>query len=164
MAIASFRGEKSVADLADKLYTKLTPRQRELAVDAILKANPQLAEIDKVPQGTLLNLPVLPELRAKATRKLESPDDQIVSQLRDALNAHGKRLAERNRQALTALEETRRHLEDKALAEAIHKNPALPEVVQGIVKVGEVRSKELADRQKRFELAVAQILKDLDGL
>lgn len=164
MAIASFRGEKSVADLADKLYTKLTPRQRELAVDAILKANPQLAEIDKVPQGTLLNLPVLPELRAKATRKLESPDDQIVSQLRDALNAHGKRLAERNRQALTALEETRRHLEDKALAEAIHKNPALPEVVQSIVKAGEVRNKELADRQKRFELAVAQILKDLDAL
>jgi len=32
------------------------------------------------------------------------------------------------------------------------------------VKAGEVRNKELADRQKRFEFAVAQILKDLDGL
>ena len=164
MAIASFRGEKSVADLADKLYVKLTPSQRELAVDAILKANPQLAEIDTVPQGTLLNLPVLPELRTKATRKLENPDDQIVGQLTDALNGYGKHLAAQNKTAQAALKATEQQLGDRALGEAIGNDPALRQVVEGIAKASEVRHKELADKQKRFEAAVAQILKDLDSL
>ena len=164
MAIASFRGEKSVADLADKLYAKLTPTQRDLAVAAILKANPQLADIDTLPQGTLLTLPVLPELRTKATRKLENPDDQIVAQLNDALNAYGKRLTEQTKAAQAALGDTRSQLDDKALAEAIGNNAALRQLTEGIAKANEARRKALLDRQKRFETAVVQILKDLDGL
>lgn len=66
--------------------------------------------------------------------------------------------------ALAALAETQRHLDDKALAEAIRDNPVLRQLAGDIAKAGEARHKELADRHKRFETAQAQILKDLESL
>ena len=44
MPIATFRGEKTVAAIADKLFVKLTPKQREKAEAALIKENPQLRD------------------------------------------------------------------------------------------------------------------------
>jgi hypothetical protein len=68
MPITSFRGEKSLAEIADLMFERLTPKQREKAEAAILKANPRLSDLSTLPRGAVLKVPDLPELRAKARR------------------------------------------------------------------------------------------------
>ena len=74
MSIATYRGERSISEIADKIYKRLTPRQREKAEAAILKANPQLRNIRNLRKGSVLRVPDLPELRAKTNRDLDNPD------------------------------------------------------------------------------------------
>lgn len=94
MAVTTFRGEKNLGELADKLFTRLTPRQREKVEDALLKANPQLDQITELRSGTLLKVPDLPELRAKAKRAGDGPDDQLAAHLDAELAAFGKHLTQ----------------------------------------------------------------------
>ena len=85
MPITSFRGEKSVAEIADVMFERLTPKQREKAEAAILKANPRLNDLSTLPRGAVLKVPDLPELRAKARRAADDPPARIASEIGEAL-------------------------------------------------------------------------------
>ena len=60
MRFAIYKGEKSVADLANRLFrlhgrgSQATTKQ---AADALLKANPQLSDISKLSPGALIAVP-----------------------------------------------------------------------------------------------------------
>jgi hypothetical protein len=73
MRFAVFKGEKSITDLAKRLF-RLQGRGSQAATkqaaDALLKANPQLSNISEVPAGSLIALPdTAPPLH---------PDEQTV--------------------------------------------------------------------------------------
>jgi hypothetical protein len=59
MRIAMFKGEKSVNDLASRLF-RIRGRGSRIAMkqatDALLKANPQLEDLRKVPVGALIKI------------------------------------------------------------------------------------------------------------
>lgn len=164
MPITTFRGEKTLADIANKLFARLTPRQRKTVEDALLKANPQLREIASLRTGAILHVPALPELRAKTRRALENPDEQLAAQLRDDLSAYGKRLAERNKAAQAQVAATAKLVADRNLAKAIGDDPALRTLLEDIGKSNGMREQALAQRQKAFDVALEQILKELDRL
>jgi|SRR5581483_9278606 len=74
MRFAVYKGEKSVTDLANRLF-RLQGRGSQTATrqaaDALLKANPQLSDISKVAPGTLITVPdTAPPLH---------PDEQAVT-------------------------------------------------------------------------------------
>jgi hypothetical protein len=60
MRFVMFKGEKSVTDLANRLF-RIQGRGSQAAIkqaaDALLKANPQLKDPSKVPAGSLLAVP-----------------------------------------------------------------------------------------------------------
>ncbi len=95
MPFATFEGEGSVEEIADRLFVRLTPRQRETATAELLRANPNLERIRTVERGTVLNVPDIPALRAKATESNESPDARMLQLLAASVDTYGGRLAER---------------------------------------------------------------------
>lgn len=164
MTITTFRGEKSLGDITKKLFVRLTPRQQEKIEAALLKANPQLGEIDKLRAGTILHVPDLPELRSKTRRALESPDQQILAQLREDLGAYDKHLAARTETAQAQVAATAALLKDKNLIRAIGNDTALKQLLGEIGKSNSQRKQSLVDRQKALDVALEQIQKQLESL
>ena len=92
MPFATFEGEKSVAEIADRLFARMTPKQRETAVAALIRANPRLERIAALRPGVLLVLPDIPALRPKATAASESPDRQVLDELDRATRSYAERV------------------------------------------------------------------------
>jgi phage tail protein X len=161
MAVTTFRGEKNLGELADKLFTRLTPRQREKVEDALLKANPQLDQITELRSGTLLKVPDLPELRAKAKRAGDGPDDQLAAHLDAELAAFGKHLTQRFAAAQEAVAKTESVLNEPELKRVITKEPPLRDLSKQIGTLNAERKKQLEERQQKFSAALKQIQGDL---
>jgi Tfp pilus assembly protein FimV len=162
--LTTFRGEKSVSELSNKLFGRLTSKQKERVEEALLKANPQLGNIGNLRAGTILHVPNLPELRTKTRRTLENPDEQIAARLGDDLSAYDKRLAARRDSAQAQVAEAAKLLTDKALTKAIGDDPALKKLVAEIGKKNAERKETLSERRKAFGSVFKQMQKDLDGL
>jgi hypothetical protein len=163
MPIATFRGERSVDEIADTLFTDLTDRQREVAVAAILKANPQLAEINKVPNGAVLRVPRIPELRPKTDRSLEIPDARIANDVNIALQDYAKRFVVRVKDALADNESQAVLLKSAELKRALSKAPQLEQLAAQAAKAVDARNESLRDRHKDVADAIRRIREDLDA-
>lgn len=161
MPITSFRGEKSVAEIADVMFERLTPKQREKAEAAILKANPRLNDLSTLPKGAVLQVPDVPELRAKARRAADDPPAQIASEIGEALSSYGKQLAQRTQQGLADNKAHSALIRSDAFKRALEKSPELKEQAALTTKALELRGKELAERAKTVEAAIQGMLKDL---
>lgn len=165
MAIATFRGERSVSEITNKLFTKLTPLQREKAETALLKANPQLSNIRKLPKGSILRVPDLPELRAKTNRSLENPDDQIVKQITESLDAFSKHMRQQVASEQKSVKQQTALLKSAKLKKDISKSEQLQALASDANKALGVRSKNIDERQKKVDETIKQAMKDLkEGL
>ena len=161
MAVTTFRGEKNVGELADKLFLRLTPRQREKVESALLQANPQLEELSSLRAGTLLKVPDLPELRAKANRAGGNPDDQLAEHLSNELTAFVRRLGPRFAAAQEAVAQTAAVLAEPELNRVIAKEKPLRDLAKNIGTFNEARKSELEERQRALSAAVKQMQGDL---
>ena len=161
MAVATYRGEKSVGEIANKIYARLTPKQREKAEAALLKANPQLRKIKSLPKGSILRVPDLPELRTKTVRTLENPDAQIAENVSDALNGFSKRIGahfdsdnESTKTQITLLKSAK-------LKRALADDPALQALADAASKALDARAKSVGARQEGLNKAIEQAQADL---
>lgn len=161
MAVITFRGEKNIGELADKLFLKLTPRQREKVEGALLKANPELDRIDNLRAGTLLKVPDLPELRAKANRAGGNPDDQLAEHLGNELVAFARLLGPRFAAAQEAVAQTAAVLGEPELNRVIAKERPLRDLVKNIGTLNETRKQALEERQQALTSAVKQMQENL---
>jgi len=162
MPIATFRGEKTVGEIADKLYLRLTPKQRETAEAAILKANPQLANLREVPKGAVLRVPDIPELRAKTNRNLENPDAQIAAMVGEALASFGSRLDAHTQSADAEIKAQLALLKGKDIKAALANAPTLQAQAQGATEALTARAKAISAGQKALQSALKQAISDLD--
>ena len=148
MPFATFRGEKTVAEITDKLFSRLTPRQREKAEASILKANPQLGNITKLRKGSILRIPDLPDLQAKTNRSLESPDAQIAKNITTALDILGKHIAEQVNTEQKMIKQQSALLKSSKFKKGLANAPDLQVLANGAAKVLGARSKTIVERQK----------------
>jgi len=162
MPIATFRGERTISEIADKLYTRLTPRQREKAEAAILKANPQLRNIHSLRKGAILRVPDLPELRAKTNRNLENPEAHIANNLADSLERFSKRIAERFNSELKNTRVQSKLLKSATFRKEISKAPKIQALAGEATKALETRSKKLVEQHKKVRNAISQALDNLE--
>jgi phage tail protein X/ribosomal protein L12E/L44/L45/RPP1/RPP2 len=162
MPIATFRGEKTVGEIADKLYLRLTPKQRETAEAAILKANPQLSDLRAVPKGAVLRVPDIPELRAKTNRNLENPDAQIAAMVGEALTAFGVRIDQHAQSADTEIKAQLALLKGKDIKAALANAPTLQAQAQSATEALTARGKAIAADQKALQAVLKQAISDLE--
>lgn len=161
MPIATFRGEKNIGEIADKLYTRLTPRQREIAEKAIRNANPQLDDIKNVREGSILRVPDIPELRPKTNRSLDNPDAQIVKEISDALRDYQEDLTTHTEQAVSATKEQLALLKNARFKKALRDSPIHQEVAGQAGKHLSARQKTLGVQQKALDEVIRELTKDL---
>jgi len=162
MPIATFRGERSVNEVTDKLFSNLTDRQREIASTAILKANPQLADIKNVRDGTVLRVPKIPELRPKTNRSLENPDAQIANDINDALSHYRKTIGERVAQSQESTKQQMKLAGNTSLKRLLAQHDGASKLADELKGSLKQRATALTERSEKFERAVRQISKDLN--
>lgn len=166
MSFAIFNGEKNLAELAARLFqlrgtgSKTAIKQ---AGDALLRANPQLKDIGKLPVGSVIVVP---------------PDAPIVHASQSATPAHLVRAfaAERTMQLLSTLDTRLAAVESNAgeaaadifkLAKskqaqaATANNPTLRAALPAIVKSAQAKIDTSKNSQSERTKAIAQVRKDL---
>ena len=161
MNIMSYQGESSVTEVTNRIYTRLTPRQRERAEAAILKANPQLANIRAVSRGTVLRVPDIPELHAKRKNNPENPKTRFDKQMTESIAAFSRQFAE---QTSSEQEETKAQLvllKNRQFKKAITNKPHLKKQATSLTRSLTTRSAEVKERDKAVQLAVKQMLENL---
>lgn len=162
MAIATYRGEKSVADLATRLYTRLTPRQREKAEAALLKANPRLRDPRTLTEGAVLEVPDLDGSRLRARGDLANPADAIDDGVTEALEALGQRLEARFETDRQATQVALKLAKSAAFKRVVGEHPALAESAGLATQALATRSQAMGARQKAVETALKQALAGLE--
>lgn len=163
MPIATFRGEKTLADIANKMYVRLTPKQREKAEAEILKANPHLHNLRDLPEGAIIRVPSTPQLRPKINRSLENPDVQIADAVADALTALSSRFDKQTKLAKTDLEDQISHTKNRAIKEVLAQNPELQSALESTAKKLAERAEGLNSRSKTVTAAIKQAQSELAG-
>lgn len=161
MPIITYRGEKTVGEIADKMFERLTPKQKETAEAAILKANPRLAEPANLNKGTILRMPDIPELRPKTNRALENPDALLAKHLAESLDGFRQRFEARVTQAADDNQKQVTLLKSAAVKRVLGTAPALQELAAQVGKSQALRAKELEARRKSMATALQAMGKDL---
>lgn len=161
MPVMTYRGEKTLDDVAYSLFGKLTTKQRETVTEALLKANPRLAKPGELAHGTILRMPDKLEVHPKTSRALENPDALLAKTLADAVAAFGQRFEARAKQATADSEEQIALITSAGLKDALNKAPELQALAEQIAKSQTARSTELQERQKSVSTALAAIKKAL---
>ena len=156
MAFATYRGENSVGEIADKLYARLTPSQRERAEVALLKANPQLRKIKTLPKGSILRVPELPELSTKTVRDLENPAAQTAENISAALGDFSQRLGQHFKFDAEASKTQLALLKGAKLKKALAEAPDLQALADAAGKALDARVKALGARQQALDQAIEQ--------
>lgn len=162
MAIATYRGEKTVAELATRLYARLTPRQRDKAETALLRANPRLRDLKRLPKGAVLEVPTLDGPRLRARGDAAAPIDEIGDEVSAALKAFGQRLETRFETDQKDTQVALKLMKSAAFKRVLGEHPELEKSVNLAAKTLTTRSKATVERQKAVETALKQALAGLE--
>lgn len=95
MRVTTLREKSSLAEIADRLFAKLTPETTKLAEAALLKANPELAEPEALRPGAIIRVPEVPTVKLKSARAEDDPVGQTREMLKTALKSYQELLAQR---------------------------------------------------------------------
>lgn len=162
MSFAIFKGEKSVTELAARLFGlqgKGAQPAAKQAADLLLKANPQLKEISMVPVGSVILVPA----EAPALKDNASPAPGDVLRAFAAERAHQLLVSLDDR--MTAIESLATEANSSILAQAKSKeaktasakDPILKTNLPVVVKSAESRASDLKSSQSARTKAIAEL-------
>ncbi|MCB1897207.1 MAG: hypothetical protein H6945_08365 [Zoogloeaceae bacterium] len=180
MATFQYQGERDVGEIADRVYGRLTTRQRDQAIAALLKANPELRDLRRLRPGTELEAPALPGLGDRPTpieppvrpdpidrpepadqpqAARPSPDDTdagLAGELLDALGALQKTSEARFDNELRRLKDQQATLGSAELARLVAADPALAQLAERVAKDTEARASSVDRRREALTDIIRQ--------
>jgi hypothetical protein len=165
MRIATLQADEDLAQLTRRVFRSRTKGGLADAEKAILKANPQLKDSDRLTPGTIVVIPDVPGAAptAEATSiggiaaNLLSGAQQQIKDLRESV------LPGLNRQEQAA-KNTLEQLRLRELQELAKGNPELAKRLPEITRNAEENLKRLAVLTKTQQTAFDELDKDLQGL
>lgn len=161
MPVATYRGEKSLAELADKLFLRLSEPERKQAEAALLKANPRLKDIEKLADGAVLFVPESPRLRPKLTRELENPDHLLVDDLTKSLASFAKSFTKRADSARIELKQATQTLQSADLDKALAGDDNARKLAAQAATSIKDQSASIQEREERLQAAIQRVTTDL---
>ena len=162
MKFAVSKGETSLTDLTSRLFdikgqgAAATAKRSEAA---LLAANPQLADLSRVPAGTLIVIPELPDnppVKTAQTAGIGAEvGDQLTAALKELSEAIG-RSAESDDQAVAATNEL---LKNRELKDFAAQSPGFGEQLAKITEAakGQVKETKAATAAAKEALAELQL-------
>ena len=140
-----FKGERSLDELTSRLFKAGgEPQARKQATDALLKANPQLTDLTRVPVGSVIVVPDT-AIAANAGETVRPADRSVADTIRsggDQITAVTSALPTVSASATDQINTVLKLLKDKALAAAAAKDQDL---AQRLTKITETQNSALKD-------------------
>lgn len=163
MPFVTFEGEGSVEEIADRLFTRLTPKQRETATAAILKANPRLKRIGEVERGLVIDVPDIPSLRPKAAASNQSPEREALTQLGSAVRVYAARVLVNAERDVAQIKAETAAVTSAGFTKAISRSEPLTALAKEARAALEARAKAAGDRRKALETALGRASADIEA-
>lgn len=90
MRYLPIRKEKSLTDITERVYGKMTVEKQKLAEAAILRENPHLKSFAKIREGALVRVPKLDDVEKAGSRSTADPVSDSVKEAREELDRFAK--------------------------------------------------------------------------
>jgi hypothetical protein len=162
-----FKGEKNLDEITSRVLKSSGDAQaRKQAADALLKANPQLTDLTRVPIGSMIIVPdtTIGTNAGETVRPTDRSVAGTIQSARDQITAVTSALptaaASRTDQINTALKLAK----DPALAAAAGKDQDLAQRLANITKDGNSALKDIEAQQKLVQSGLAQMQENLAKL
>ena len=164
MRLTTVKKEANLDALADRLYANLTPDSRKLAVAALVKANPVLAQEGGLRPGVVVTLPEQPGLNLKAAQTSNDPVGNLTDDLKEAVRTFGKLLAGSLETAQADIKDQEALLKQREVAAAIKAAPAAGDLAKSLAKTLQDRRTAYSAEAKTLDTVLKEVAKDLDSL
>jgi hypothetical protein len=151
MSFVVFKGERNIADVVSRAYGELKASDRKRAEAALVRANPHLAEIKDVAEGSLIVVPRVPGVRESADREAESPAADAVGEIAEALTDYRKRLEASAKREEGDLSELEKLLESGPLREKLGNTPEAGPYLDRAAEAAKDRRTENEERKAILE-------------
>lgn len=166
MTFAIYKGEKNVTELAARLFRLRgagSQAAAKEAADALLKANPQLKEISKVPVGSVIVVP--PEAPPLHEEESPAPGDMVrafaAERAQQYLATLNTNLSDIETQAGDATNEILAVAKSRDVKAAAANSANLEQNLSAIIKAAESRLKDIKSSQDSRTKSVAELRKGL---
>jgi len=167
MPIRVVHKEIEIGALVDESFPKLTPKNRDKVIAALIRANPTLEGRAKVEAGTIINVVAVSGVKARPMSDAEDSSDPVEDGrelVMRAVNDYGAHLARRHELYQEQLKQDAALLKDSELKKALRDRPDAAELVPGIDAAIKARTKEAAALHKELDDAVKKLAKALEDL
>lgn len=168
MRFATLKGERSVSELAGRLFRLRGPgmgaRAREVET-ALVRANPQLRDLERLPEGVMIVVPEIADVEpAEEARPVDVGASAVVGEVRRVLGDVRTALGAAAANHAAEATETLNLLKSRELKALAGTTPGLSERLPRIADAAHERLKEAKATQAFQEQALAQLERDLDDL
>jgi phage tail protein X len=167
MKFVTIKSETNLADLSREVF-EIKGAKAAAAVKsaqaALREANPHLADVKKVPAGTLVIVPDVPGTKEAPAQSVGDVSAEMISRLRSALAAAKRRIEKSAESQLQAAEATLSLAKDPELGRLAKQTPELKERMARVIEQAKIQSKQVAEDQKAQLEGVRQLEKDLAGM
>lgn len=167
MKFVTIKSETSLADLSREVFEIKGPKAAaaaKRAQAALREANPHLADVKKVPAGTLVIVPDVPGTKEAPAQSVGDVSAEMISRLRSALAAAKKVIEESADSQLQDAEATLSLAQDRELSRLASQTPELKERVAREIEQAKIQSKQVAEDKKTQLEALRQLEKDLASM
>src|ERR1700745_1041261 len=167
MKFVTIKTETNLADLTRDVFEIKGAKAASAAKNAqaaLREANPHIADLKKVPSGTLVVVPDVPGIKAAPTQSLGDVNVEMIRQLKNALAA-AKSVIEKSTTAQVEDAEASASLaRNRDLIALGKQSPDLRQRLSQIAERAKTLAKEVADDKNAQMQALGQLEKDLAGL
>jgi Phage Tail Protein X len=167
MKFVTIKSETNLADLSREVFEikgAKAAAAAKRAQAALREANPHLADVKKVPAGTLVIVPDVPGTKEAPAQSVGDVSAEMISRLRSALAAAKKVIEESADSQLRDAEATLYLAKDRELSRLAKQTPELKERMVRVIEEAKKQSSEVAEDKKAQIQGLAQLEKDLASL
>ena len=167
MKFVTIKTETSLADLTRDVFEIKGAKAASAAKNAqaaLREANPHIADLKKVPSGTLVVVPDMPGIKTAPAQSMGGVSVEMIRQLKSALTA-AKAVIEKFAAAQAEdAEESASLAKNRDLVALAKQTPELKQRLLQIAEQAKTQAKEIADDKKAQIQAIGQLEKDLASL
>ena len=161
--LVMFKGERNLDELAARLFPGSGPQARNQATDALLKANPQLADLGRLPAGSVIVVPDTPAA-VNASETVHpatfTPADS-ARLVNEHVTAFASALAAQSANAAAQADATLKLLGNSALTAAAARDQELAQRLTTISDNTKAALKDVQAQQATLQQGLAQLQEDL---
>lgn len=162
--LITLKTERSVREIAERVYGSLSAESLDRAEKALLKANPHLRNTAALRPGAVVNVPAVRGLKARGDTSGQDPAGDLRKDLAEAVAGYRDQLAISLDARAGELDAQETLLKTREIAGAIKRAPGGAELAKRLTDTLRERAKAITEARKLQGPLFAKIAADLRDL